>query len=170
MRAFDDTMLHALRGAVARPDASRGDDARDDASQADVARALVRLRTAESQMLRRRSASRGLGESDAAALRLVVDRAEQDPVTPTEIAAHLGLTTSAVTSLVDRLVRDGHVETRPHPSDRRRKVVVPTASAAATDPLERHVDELVAQLSTRSRQVIADFLDRVAAAAEREAR
>ena len=114
--------------------------------------------------------ARGLGESDASALRLVVDRVDDGPVTPTEIATHLGLTTSAVTSLIDRLVKAGLVETRPHESDRRRKVVVPSDDAVAIDPYEQQVLELVEQLSTRSQLLIVGFLDRVAAAAEREAR
>ncbi|MFC7431656.1 MULTISPECIES: MarR family winged helix-turn-helix transcriptional regulator [unclassified Agrococcus] len=136
----------------------------------DVMQALVRLRTAESHMVRRRQAAQGLGESDAAALRLVIDRADDEPVTPTEIAASLGLTTSAVTSLLDRLMRVHLVETRPHHSDRRRKIVVPTRDAVAHDPVEQQVQEIVEQLSTRSRLLIADFLDRVADVVEAQER
>lgn len=138
--------------------------------ETDVVQALARLRTSESHMMRRRQAMQGLGESDGAALRLIVDRHDEEPVTPTDIATHLGLTTSAVTSLVDRLGRAGLIETTPHPTDRRRKVIAPTAGALAADALETNVQELVEQLSTRSRLLIVGFLDRVAAAVEREAR
>ncbi len=139
-------------------------------TETDVMQALVRLRTAESHMVRRRQAAQGLGESDAAALRLVIERADVEPVTPTEIAAALGLTTSAVTSVVDRLSRAGLVATRPHTTDRRRKSIVPTDAALAPDPLEQHVHELVDQLSTRSRLLIVGFLDRVTAAVDDQAR
>lgn len=138
--------------------------------ETDVVQALARLRNAESHMMRRRQAMQGLGESDGAALRLVVERHEQDPVTPTDIATRLGLTTSAVTSLVDRLGRAGLIETLPHPTDRRRKVIMPTDAALAVDPLEAHVQDLVEELSTRSRLLVVGFLDRVVAAVEREAR
>lgn len=138
--------------------------------ETDVVQALMRLRTAESHMMRRRRAAQGLGESDGAALRLAVERLADDPVTPTEIAAHLGLTTSAVTSLVDRLERSGLIETRPHPTDRRRKSIVPTDAALAVDPLDAHVHDLVDELSTRSRLLIVGFLDRVARAVEEQAR
>ncbi|SDH59570.1 MarR family winged helix-turn-helix transcriptional regulator [Agrococcus jejuensis] len=138
--------------------------------ETDVVQALTRLRTAESHMMRRRQAMQGLGESDGAALRLIVERYEDEPVTPTDVATHLGLTTSAVTSLVDRLVKAGLIETLPHPTDRRRKVIMPTDAALAVDPLEAHVQELVEELSTRSRLLVVGFLDRVAMAIEREAR
>ena len=139
-------------------------------TETDVVQALARLRAAESQMVRRRQAQQGLGESDGAALRLVVERAGVDPATIPEIAAHLGLTTSAVTSLIDRLARAGLVDTRPHPTDRRRKMVVPTAAALARDPLDDRVHEIVDDLSVRSRLLIVGFLDRIAEAMEAEAR
>ncbi|QCR18113.1 MarR family winged helix-turn-helix transcriptional regulator [Agrococcus sp. SGAir0287] len=138
--------------------------------ETDVVQALARLRAVESQMMRRRQAHQGLGESDGVALRLIVERADEDPVTPTEIAAHLELTTSAVTSLVDRLVKAGLIETRPHATDRRRKIVVPTEAALAGDALEDRVQEIVDELSVRSRILIVGFLDRIAEAMEREAR
>ena len=138
--------------------------------ETDVVQALARLRAVESQMMRRRQARHGLGESDGVALRLIVERSEVDPVTPTEIAAHLELTTSAVTSLVDRLVKAGLIETRPHATDRRRKIVVPTEAALEADALEDRVQEIVDELSVRSRILIVGFLDRVADAMERESR
>jgi DNA-binding MarR family transcriptional regulator len=41
----------------------------------------------------------------------------------TELADALGITTSSVTSLVDRMERSGLVKRQPHPRDRRRTVV-----------------------------------------------
>lgn len=41
----------------------------------------------------------------------------------TELAEALGITTSSVTSLIDRMERSGLVKRQPHPRDRRRTVV-----------------------------------------------
>ena len=41
----------------------------------------------------------------------------------TELADALGITTSSVTSLIDRMERSGLVKRQPHPRDRRRTVV-----------------------------------------------
>ena len=43
------------------------------------------------------------------------------------LADELGLTPRAITGLVDALAADGHVERRPHPSDRRAVLVALTA-------------------------------------------
>lgn len=43
-----------------------------------------------------------------------------DPLTPGRLGARLGVTSGAVTGIVDRLERAGHVERRPDPGDRRR--------------------------------------------------
>lgn len=48
----------------------------------------------------------------------------QEPMLgPVELAQRLGITTASSTVLVDRLERAGHLVRRPHPSDRRRRVL-----------------------------------------------
>ncbi len=65
-----------------------------------------------------------LNATDLAALRMMVVRERRgEVVTPQQIAHHLGITTASTTALVDRLTARGHVERRPHPSDRRSVVV-----------------------------------------------
>jgi DNA-binding MarR family transcriptional regulator len=54
------------------------------------------------------------------------------PLGQTDLASRLSLSTSAVTSLLDRLEAGGVVERRPHPSDRRRSEVALTAAGHAT--------------------------------------
>jgi len=56
--------------------------------------------------------------------------------TPHEVAEHLGISTAATTVLLDRLMTAGHVERRPHPTDGRRKIVVPTPRAYAATRTE----------------------------------
>lgn len=45
--------------------------------------------------------------------------------TPSQLARDAGLTTGAITGIVDRLERAGYAERRPHPNDRRSLVVRP---------------------------------------------
>ncbi|MEM7307089.1 MAG: MarR family transcriptional regulator [Planctomycetota bacterium] len=57
-----------------------------------------------------------------------VDLLEPGPLSAGELAAGLGLTRSAVTTVLDRLEAAGFVERRPSPDDRRRLDVALTAS------------------------------------------
>jgi DNA-binding MarR family transcriptional regulator len=57
-----------------------------------------------------------LGPTD---LRVLVYLFRKDAVSPKEISGLLDHTTGAVTALVDRLEKAGHLERRPHPTDRR---------------------------------------------------
>ena len=50
--------------------------------------------------------------------------------TPTELARQLDITTASATDLLDRLQRDGLVERRPHPTDRRKLLVDLTGDGA----------------------------------------
>jgi DNA-binding MarR family transcriptional regulator len=43
--------------------------------------------------------------------------------TTADVASHLGVTKQAAAQLVDRLVRGGYVERRPHPADRRARLL-----------------------------------------------
>ena len=47
------------------------------------------------------------------------------PMSPTDIARALGVSTAAATVVVDRLARVDHVTRAPHPTDRRGIVVIP---------------------------------------------
>ncbi len=63
----------------------------------------------------------------------------------------------------------GHVERRPHPSDRRRLVVVATEharteAAAALRPLIDGLDEAAAGMSRAEQDVVRRYLERAAAA------
>lgn len=63
----------------------------------------------------------GLGHSEMGALEHL-QHAEAG-LTPTELGGRLGLSSGAVTALVDRLERAGYAERRPNPNDRRSSVV-----------------------------------------------
>src|ERR671914_1950291 len=65
----------------------------------------------------------GLGLSEMAALEHL--RHSHGGLTPTELGRRLSLSSGAITALVDRLERTGHVERRPKPPDRRSSGVLP---------------------------------------------
>ena len=102
----------------------------DDERGARVMEALRSYRAAEMTMRRRTQESMAMGENELLVLRYLTraDGAERG-VTPIDLARHVGMSTASMTSLLDRLERTGHLERRPHPSDRR-KVLVRTTQHA----------------------------------------
>jgi DNA-binding MarR family transcriptional regulator len=87
----------------------------------DDALAAMRELILASEAYRNRVANHlGLGVTETQALsNLILAKA----MGQTELADALGITTSSVTSLVDRMERSGLVKRQPHPRDRRRTVV-----------------------------------------------
>ena len=87
-----------------------------------------------------------------------------------ELAELSGLTTGALTRLIDRLERAGYVRREPNPRDRRSVIVVPIAERLARDiaplyaPLERELTDLYARYSEEELALLADFVGRVNAA------
>ena len=68
----------------------------------------------------------GLSLSQVLAL-LALERAGAGGAPMRELADELGVTVPTTTGLIDRLVREGLAERRPHPTDRRIVLVLPTA-------------------------------------------
>lgn len=90
-----------------------------------------------------------VGPSDAAALaRLHV----KGPQTPGELAAWLGLSTGAVTELLDRLEAAGHAVRTRHPTDRRKVLVSLTEEAR-----EVIVNQVLAPLVRTLRPVLSGY-------------
>ncbi|MFE5410520.1 MarR family winged helix-turn-helix transcriptional regulator [Microbacterium sp. NPDC056569] len=98
-----------------------------------VMRVLTSIRAVSDAMERMHSGMKGdmdMNASDVAALRLLIIRERQGrSVSPRDIANHLRISTASTTKLLDRLAHSGHLERRPHPSDRRGLVVVLTEDA-----------------------------------------
>ena len=80
--------------------------------------------------------------SPAARQALAVLDGAGEPLSPTEIARRLIVTTASVTSLLDTLERRGLVERRADPADRRRLLVAITPPAQAM--VRQYVPEVVA--------------------------
>ena len=138
-----------------------------------VMRVLTSIRALSDAMERMHSGMKGdmeMNSTDLAALRLLIMREQQGrTVSPREIADHLRITTASTTKLLDRLVASGHVERRPHPRDRRGRVVVLTEESRRA--FFRHfglrlraMRSVAVEYDERDLAVIARFLDELSLA------
>ena len=112
----------------------------------------------------------GLNPTDLRCFELVI--ADPD-LTPSRLAELAGLTTGAVTGVVDRLERAGYVVRRPDPADRRSVTIAPVPARAgevgdALAPLTAAIDDLLGACSAEQRDAIGGFLDASARAVEEE--
>lgn len=102
----------------------------------------------------------GLNATDVRCLEAVI----ADPgITPSRLAEVAGLTSGAVTGVLDRLATAGFVERRRDPADRRSVGVHPVPAQAARvaellDPLDRAIDRLMAEAGPSGRAVVARFV------------
>ena len=91
---------------------------------------------------------------------------QDGPLTPTELARRLGVTTAAITTAIDRLTAVGHVTRSPHPTDRRGVLVVPAPQSVGRAmgmlmPMIMGVDRVLADFDDEQQAVIASYLARV---------
>lgn len=139
-----------------------------------AARAVERLRLAEARLARRRQTDCGPSENARAAMRLILERADEGAtVTPTEIAQALGVSTASVTGMLDRLHAGGLIGFVANPADRRSKFVVPfdrTSDADAVDPVTARIREFALDLPEGAADHVAEFLDRVREVVDAECR
>jgi DNA-binding MarR family transcriptional regulator len=106
----------------------------------------------------------GLSESDIDALELLIDTGA---ATAGKLSEVMGLTTGAVTRVVDRLEQAGYVRRVTDPADRRRVVIEVVPERVATiesllDSLERAAAQEVDRYSPEQLATISDFLSRMA--------
>jgi DNA-binding MarR family transcriptional regulator len=99
------------------------------------------------------------------------------PITAGELAERTGLTTGAITGVVDRLERVELVRRSRDPHDRRRVVLElvhnlerERAIGQLYEPLGRAITELVGQYSEAEQATVLDFLTQATAALEAETR
>jgi DNA-binding MarR family transcriptional regulator len=103
----------------------------------------------------------GLSATD----RKCLDLLSRGPVTAGELARFTGLTTGAVTGIIDRLTRAGYAERVSDPEDRRRVLVARKPNSqldnvlpAVFGPLAKDMAVVASKYTQRDLQVIADFL------------
>jgi DNA-binding MarR family transcriptional regulator len=112
----------------------------------------------------------GLGQTETHALDLLME--SPAGLGPVELGNALGIRSASATALVDRLEAAGHVRRHPHPTDRRRQVVVPTDEArrgavGVLAPLFADLDALAAELAPEEAAVVQRYLRGVAGAMRR---
>ncbi len=113
----------------------------------------------------------GLSESDIDALELLIDTGA---ATAGKLADLMGLTSGAVTRVIDRLEQAGYVRRTTDPADRRRVVIEVVPERVATvetllDSLERAFAKEAAQYSPEQLETIQGFLGRMAELTQTEA-
>jgi DNA-binding MarR family transcriptional regulator len=91
---------------------------------------------------------------------------QDGPLSPTDIAHRLGVTTAAATVIVDRLTAVGHVTRQPHPTDRRAVLVVPNPDSVRQAmgrilPLIMGVDRALDDFGPGEQAAITEYLRRV---------
>jgi DNA-binding MarR family transcriptional regulator len=142
-------------------------DTEHQAGAVGVLNALRDYRASEAAMSRRTRTSMGMGETDLLALRYLL-QAEADgrTVGPKELGARLGVTSASTTTLVDRLVKSGHVRREPHPTDRRALILRPTKGSDdevrhTLGLMHRRMMDVASSLSADEASIVVDFLHRM---------
>lgn len=106
--------------------------------------------------------------TDLRALRMMVEWERRGAdVSPHDLARHLRISTASTSKMIDRLSAAGHVERRPHPTDRRARVVVLTDHSRSTfyEHLGGHLSamrRIASDYDAEQLRIIADFLSRMA--------
>ncbi|MFT4214463.1 MAG: MarR family transcriptional regulator [Microbacterium sp.] len=130
-----------------------------------VMAALSRLRDAEEELSEASQRYMKLGRTDMRALHvLIVAQHTGTVVTPSAMAAHLGISTASTTKLLDRLEAGGHIVRAPHPSDRRALVITVTdqtrdAAVQTVGRLQAKRFHAAAALTPEERLSVIRFLD-----------
>lgn len=122
---------------------------------------------ADSAMQRRSEKAMRMNENDISALRYLLRASERgQTVGPRELADYLGIQSSSITVLLDRLEKAGHIQRSPSPFDRRALIIVPIVP---TDEVQRAIlgdvrEELVeiaSDLSPEDAETVVEFIDRL---------
>ena len=106
----------------------------------------------------------GLGPADHKCLDLLL---RLGPMPAGELADKSGLTTGAITGVIDRLERAGYAARASDPNDRRRVVVQPIRDKALADLLpvfdgvKRATSVMLDQYSDEQLELLLDFLNRL---------
>lgn len=112
------------------------------------------------ELTRRFAAHLGLHATDAAALTEILYAEDQGtPTTPARLAARIGLTSGATTTLINRLERDGHVVRSREHLDRR--IVTLYSGSQAREPAMAFFAPLGASLDAMLARYPPEILDDV---------
>ena len=96
------------------------------------------------------------------------------PMTAGELAEETGLTTGAITGLVDRLEKTGYVRREPDTHDRRRVIVTPVYAEKCQqlshvfEPLVKAMGDLMSHYTPQEAAAITDFCTKAAEVLKQE--
>ncbi|MCS6564300.1 MarR family transcriptional regulator [Curtobacterium flaccumfaciens pv. flaccumfaciens] len=157
--------------APVSPDVTAADPAGTDADLPRLLTAFRVLQMQHARVLHHESTSRGLNATDTRFV-FFLNAAGGHGVTPKQAGEYLELTTGAMTSLIDRLEKHGHLERRPNPEDRRSVLLHLTPSGTA---VAREVGAVYSQafqqvVAPSDRAVVAAAFEGFATALERHHR
>lgn len=98
---------------------------------------------------------------------------EKGPVTAGELSRLTGLTTGSVTSLIDRLEKNGFVRRQPDPHDRRKVIIVPLYENkedvnATYLQLHAAMVKLASSYSDEELELITQFLNKASSVLEEQ--
>lgn len=129
----------------------------------DLVARVDELRRAEAQLGRRLAALRAPNDTDREAMRFIIDAPADTPATPGGLAAHLNVSTAAITSLLRRLQERGQIVVAPHPADARSKVLRPSLRDlhSPADELTQRIAELANEFTPEQTAAISRFLHRL---------
>ncbi|MEV7610875.1 MarR family transcriptional regulator [Microbacterium sp. NPDC089320] len=129
----------------------------------DLVARVEEFRRAEAQLGRRLAALRAPNDTDREAVRYIAEAPADAPATPGGLAAHLNVSTAAVTSLLRRLQERGQIVVAPHPADARSKVLRPSLRDlnSPADELTQRIAELAEEFTPEQTAAISRFLHRL---------
>jgi DNA-binding MarR family transcriptional regulator len=139
--------------------------------QADLRELLHRVELAGQHQRAARARQTGVHQVELAALEHL---SVTGGLTPGELGHRLGLTSGGVTALTGRLIDAGHAERAPHPDDRRMRILTATPAGEAhlaeqIEPILSPADRVLAWVDDGSAELLARFLDSLAALKEHAA-
>lgn len=147
----------------------------DDLTEVDLERVVVLLtalrswREAEQKLSFDSRSKMKLNDTDMKALRYIIASANADvAVTAGALSEHLHISTASTTKMLDRLERAGHIERRPHPTDRRAVTVAITEEThrevrRVMGAQHAHRFEVAKGLNSDEREIVIRFLTDLAA-------
>lgn len=135
----------------------------DDISVNEITGLLREIVQVTSEFENRLGSRLSVNPTDLAAMEHLI---QDGPLTPTELATRLGVTTAAMTTSIDRLTRVGHVTRQPNPADRRGVLVLPAERSVGQAmgmlmPMIMGIDRILDDYNDEQREVIASYLRKV---------
>jgi len=129
----------------------------------DLVHCVDELRRVDAQFARRLAAVRAPNDTDRVAMRFIADAPADAPATPGDLAAHLSVSTAAITSVIRRLQERGQIVVAPHPADARSKVLRPSLRDinSPVDDLTSRVEAIGEEFTPEQTAVITRFLRRL---------